>query len=375
MSRRKAPPRARSPSRRRGNRSIVDSSAAGPTQVLENSCSPSQEDQGTSWKELASGSCGAGENKRWVFSIAYRLAMAVISLQGCLSTGLSTLKEILTLRKKRFFTILFLMSLAAVAGACCGTLALMQMLRRKDVPQVLLKESAAELKSLRKMLAVWGEQASVMQQLRDEVAHLAAEVDTVKKEVQQMRETVSATPQMSDWALESTGAATDLQTSSSSSAWLCRVFWFTCAAPLPDTSVQADVSLNYCWPFDGSRGEVLIRLSTHMQPTAITIQHVSQMASLLGSVSSAPRDFTVSGLDETYEGETLLGTFTYDAQKEPTQTFPLQNGIPRVFQLLKLHIWSNWGDPRYTCIYRVQVHGKVVGTNVIGQMHSETFPP
>ncbi|NXF60059.1 SPAG4 protein, partial [Ciccaba nigrolineata] len=137
------------------------------------------------------------------------------------------------------------------------------------------------------------------------------------------------------------------------------------------------VSPEYCWPFDGSRGEVLIRLPTHMRPTAITIQHVSQMASLLGTDSSAPRDFTVSvslcralgGLDEKYKGETLLGIFTYDMQKEPNQTFPLQNGVSRAFHLLKLHIWSNWGDRRYTCIYRVQVHGKAVGMNVIGQTH------
>ncbi|NXF57353.1 SUN2 protein, partial [Ciccaba nigrolineata] len=87
---------------------------------------------------------------------------------------------------------------------------------------------------------------------------------------------------------------------------------------------QVDVSLEYCWPFDGSQGEVLIRLPTQMQPSAITIQHVSQMASLLGTDSSAPRDFTVSGLDEKYKGETLLGIFTYDMQKEPNQTFPLQ---------------------------------------------------
>ena len=29
-------------------------------------------------------------------------------------------------------------------------------------------------------------------------------------------------------------------------------------------------------------------------------------------------------MDEEGEGETLLGTFSYDIEKEPTQTFPLQ---------------------------------------------------
>ena len=57
---------------------------------------------------------------------------------------------------------------------------------------------------------------------------------------------------------------------------------------------QPDASPGYCWPFQGSRSEVLIRLPTQTRPTAIIIQHASKIASPLGTVSSAPRDFTVS---------------------------------------------------------------------------------
>ena len=57
---------------------------------------------------------------------------------------------------------------------------------------------------------------------------------------------------------------------------------------------QPDASLGYCWPFQGSRSEVLIRLPTQIRPTAVIIQHASKLASPLGTVSSAPRDFTVS---------------------------------------------------------------------------------
>ena len=52
----------------------------------------------------------------------------------------------------------------------------------------------------------------------------------------------------------------------------------------------------------------------------------------------------------------------------------LQNGIPRAFRFLKLGIQSNWGKPGYTCIYQVQVHGKIAGTNAIGETHVKTFP-
>ena len=42
--------------------------------------------------------------------------------------------------------------------------------------------------------------------------------------------------------------------------------------------------------------------------------------------------------------------------------FPLQNNHSRAFRYIKVLVKSNWGHPRYTCLYRVQVHGKVVKT-------------
>ncbi|XP_064902703.1 SUN domain-containing protein 3-like [Columba livia] len=114
------------------------------------------------------------------------------------------------------------------------------------------------------------------------------------KEFQQMRDAKSANTGMSDWALKTPGAAIDLQKSSSRCTGFCSVFWFLCAPPRLDSFVQPDTSPGYCWPFQGSRSEVLIRLPTQIQPTAVVIQHTSKAASPPGTVSSAPRDFTVS---------------------------------------------------------------------------------
>ncbi|KAM6329493.1 sperm-associated antigen 4 protein-like [Alca torda] len=272
---------------------------------------------------------------------------------------ISTLKELVSSNKKRIFMI-FVMSIGALIGSCCGILQLMWMQGAEDVPKVPLGQAPANLWSLR-------EQSPEMELLRKEIRRLAAEIDARKEEVRLMREAMSAHTEMSNWALKEAGAAIDLQRSSSSSAGLCRVFWFLCAPTPQDTFVQPDALPGYCWPFQGSWSEVLIRLPTQITPTAITIHHTSKMASALGTVSSAPRDFTVSGLDEEGKDETLLGAFTYTLQKEPNQTFPLQNGIPRGFQFLKLGIRSNWGKPGYTCIYRVQVHGKIVGRIAIDQ--------
>ena len=57
---------------------------------------------------------------------------------------------------------------------------------------------------------------------------------------------------------------------------------------------QLDISPGYCWPFQASRSQVVIRLPARVRPTTITVQHPLKKSSALGDISSAPRDFTVS---------------------------------------------------------------------------------
>lgn len=169
---------------------------------------------------------------------------------------------------------------------------------------------------------------------------------------------------MSTWTLKSEGAIIHLQRSPMSCAWPCSVFRFLCGLKHLDTFVQLDISPGYCWPFQASRSQVVIRLPARVHPTAITVQHPLKESSGLGDISSAPQDFTVSGMDE--EKETVLGTFTYDTAEQPTQTFPLQNEHSGAFQFIRLTIWSNWGKSDNVCIYRVQVRGKVAEMNAAG---------
>ncbi|KAK2542087.1 Sperm-associated antigen 4 protein-like [Columba livia] len=122
--------------------------------------------------------------------------------------------------------------------------------------------------------------------------------------------------------------------------------------------VQPDVSPGNCWPFQGRQGQVVIRLPARVHLSAVTVQHISKEASPSGSVISAPRDVAVFGLDADGEEETLLGMFMYNVAKEPIQTFPLK-ALPRAFSYVKFLVKSNWGNPKYTCIYRVRVHGKM----------------
>ncbi|KAM6363036.1 sperm-associated antigen 4 protein-like [Pluvialis apricaria] len=234
--------------------------------------------------------------------------------------------------------------------------------------QVQLKELVRELKSecvCGNLVALRDEQAPEVQQLRKVVTYLAEEASRVKKELQDMRMAMSAMPledniRMSAWVLKSAGVTIDLQRSPRSYTWPCSVFWFLCDLNHLDTFVQLDISPGYCWHFQASRSQVDMRLPAQVQPTAITLQHPLRKTSALGDISSAPRDFTVSGVDEEGE-ESLLGMFTFDIEKEPTQTFPLQNKLPRAFHFIRIVVESNWGNSGYTCIYRVQVHGRITG--------------
>ncbi|NXK94818.1 SUN5 protein, partial [Formicarius rufipectus] len=129
------------------------------------------------------------------------------------------------------------------------------------------------------------------------------------------------------------------------------------------------VSPGKCWAFKGHEGQVVIRLPARVHLTAITVQHITKDVSPSGTVVSAPKDIAVfllslcfapEGVGADGEEESLLGTFTYHVEKEPMQTFPLKTmPLSRAFSYVKLLVKSNWGNPWYTCLYRVQVHGRM----------------
>ncbi|NXW39249.1 SUN2 protein, partial [Phaetusa simplex] len=103
--------------------------------------------------------------------------------------------------------------------------------------------------------------------------------------------------------------------------------------------LQPHVSPGNCWPFPGHQGPVVIRLPARVHLTAVTVQHISKEVSLSGTVTSAPRDIAVFGVDADGEEETLLVTFMYDVAKEAIQTFPLKvrctHGVGRRCQRAK----------------------------------------
>ncbi|NXJ14427.1 SUN2 protein, partial [Odontophorus gujanensis] len=129
----------------------------------------------------------------------------------------------------------------------------------------------------------------------------------------------------------------------------------------PRVILQPDVNPGNCWAFRGSQGFAVIRLSSLIRPTAVTLEHVPKALSPQGTIPSAPKDFTVYGLKEEREEEgLLLGRFTYNQDGDPIQTFYFKGDDVGAFQLVELRVLSNWGHPEYTCIYRFRVHGELV---------------
>ncbi|XP_074995225.1 SUN domain-containing protein 3-like [Calonectris borealis] len=229
--------------------------------------------------------------------------------------------------------------------------------KKRELKETVAQVSAARgniLQAVREVLEAHG----VQEEKREEVLRLT------EAAVQKVLENYL---QMPDWALEAIGAAIDEERTSKSyggqgkMTWWPSPFGFSSANP-PETILQPRIAPGNCWAFQGSRGHVVIRLPEQIWPRAFTIWHISEAVSPSGEVSSAPKDFAVSGVDEA-TAETLLGTFTYEVHKEIAQTFHVQKELPRTFRYIKFQVQSNWGNPEYTCMYRVQVHGKAASHN------------
>ncbi|XP_067088751.1 SUN domain-containing protein 1 isoform X2 [Osmerus mordax] len=127
----------------------------------------------------------------------------------------------------------------------------------------------------------------------------------------------------------------------------------------PRVVIQPDVYPGNCWAFKGSQGYLVIRLSLKVLPTAFCLEHIPKALSPTGHISSAPRNFTVYGLDDEYQEEgKLLGQYTYQDDGDSLQTFPVMEKNDKAFQIIEVRVLTNWGHPEYTCLYRVRVHGE-----------------
>jgi SUN domain-containing protein 1/2 len=86
------------------------------------------------------------------------------------------------------------------------------------------------------------------------------------------------------------------------------------------TILQPGSSPGQCWAFKGSQGSVVVRLSQEVDVRAVSMEHISKMAAPDNSISSAPRNFAVFGLESVDDVSPVsLGNFTYMDSGDPVQ--------------------------------------------------------
>ncbi|XP_069762273.1 SUN domain-containing protein 1 isoform X6 [Narcine bancroftii] len=168
---------------------------------------------------------------------------------------------------------------------------------------------------------------------------------------------------MVDFALES-GGGSILSTRCSETHETATAVMSLFGVPLwylsqsPRVVIQPDVHPGNCWAFKGSQGYLVIRLSVEIYPSAFTLEHVPKSLSPAGNISSAPKDFSVYGLEDEYQEEgTIFGKYTYNQDGDVIQSFLVREKSLKKYQIIELRIFSNWGHPEYTCLYRFRVHG------------------
>ncbi|XP_078237673.1 SUN domain-containing protein 1 isoform X11 [Pogona vitticeps] len=127
----------------------------------------------------------------------------------------------------------------------------------------------------------------------------------------------------------------------------------------PRVVIQPDMYPGNCWAFKGSQGYLVVRLAMMIYPTAFTLEHIPKTLSPTGNITSAPKDFSVYGLEDEYQEDGVhLGQYIYNQDGEPLQMFQVMKTTEKAFQIVELRIFSNWGHTEYTCLYRFRVHGR-----------------
>lgn len=146
----------------------------------------------------------------------------------------------------------------------------------------------------------------------------------------------------------------------------------------PQLLLQPGILPGQCFAFEGSSGTIRIRLIRKIVITSVTLEHVHR--NLVKDVESAPKHFEVivnsvnvvlfyiakyfygdlQGLaNEKDDNGVVLASFVYQIDGPSLQTFeiPKTKASKKSFEYVELHILSNYGHRKYTCVYRFRVHG------------------
>ncbi|NXI61113.1 SUN3 protein, partial [Anseranas semipalmata] len=138
-----------------------------------------------------------------------------------------------------------------------------------------------------------------------------------------------------------------------------------------------DNHVGNCWSFPGSQGQIFIKSSLAIIPRAVTIYHgISGRRYNRDSISSAPKDVAIYVSDfsrawgppcdlKTYAlTELVMGQIMFE--KHRSSFISLQNKHSGFINYVRLQVLSNWGNPEYTCVYRIRLHGEPAQDGDVG---------
>ncbi|KAF5280678.1 hypothetical protein FQA39_LY05326 [Lamprigera yunnana] len=124
----------------------------------------------------------------------------------------------------------------------------------------------------------------------------------------------------------------------------------------PRQIIQPNVLPGECWAFKGSKGSVVLKLLGPVFIESVSLEHISKSISPTGQIDTAPKNFSIKGLEcENGHGE-LLGEFTYDENGPSLQHYEIST-VPKSYEFVEFEVHSNHGNPIFTCVYRLRVHG------------------
>ncbi|XP_069685921.1 klaroid protein-like [Periplaneta americana] len=166
-----------------------------------------------------------------------------------------------------------------------------------------------------------------------------------------------------DFALEATGGSI-VSIRDTKSYNDCSIFSFFSdychKTNTPRLIIQPGVLPGECWAFEGSSGSVVIQLTRKTFVTGVSLEHIPASVSIVGHTKSAPKDFSIWGLEHADDEQGFLfGHFTYDNEGNSLQTFFFKERSNKPFLFVELKVHSNHGHKLHTCIYRFRVHGSV----------------
>ncbi|OUM69083.1 hypothetical protein PIROE2DRAFT_57607 [Piromyces sp. E2] len=160
--------------------------------------------------------------------------------------------------------------------------------------------------------------------------------------------------------------------------------------PSPELVLDPHILPGYGWTMNGSSGYITIGLAKPIYPKSITIDHLPSNLNLESSMASAPRYIEVLGIYDLQKFKSnhlqskkriqynnkmssdlsvndnefvLIPIFEFNPSKSLSSTsltIPVPENvyikIKKPIQYLHVKILSNWGNNKYTCIYRIRIH-------------------